>query len=52
MFKHYNEKIIDKLTYQLALEEPLPQKPYNLPQIAPHLLQRVAKTDEGNPIYD
>jgi penicillin-binding protein 1C len=50
LLKLYNEKIIDKLTYELAVKEPLPQKPYNLPQIAPHLLQRIAKTDEGKRI--
>lgn len=50
LLKLYNEKIIDKLTYQLSITEPLPQKPYTVPQIAPHLLQRVAKTDEGKRI--
>ena len=50
LLKLYNEKIIDKLTYQLSITEPLPQKPYLVPQIAPHLLQRVAKTDEGKRI--
>jgi penicillin-binding protein 1C len=41
------EGIIDKQTYELSIEEPLPKKPYDLPQIAPHLLQRVAKNQEG-----
>lgn len=50
LLKLYNEKIIDKLTYQLSITEPLPQKPYTVPQIAPHLLQRVAKTNEGERI--
>jgi penicillin-binding protein 1C len=50
LLKLYREKIIDKLTYELAIKEPLPQKPYNLPQIASHLLQRIAKTDEGKRI--
>ncbi|WP_396195229.1 penicillin-binding protein 1C [Flavobacterium sp.] len=50
LLKLYNEKVIDKLTYELAVKEPLPQKPYNLPQIAPHLLERIAKTDEGKRI--
>ena len=50
LLKLYNEKIIDKLTYQLSITEPLPQKPYTVPQIAPHLLQRVAKADEGKRI--
>ncbi|MBF4484698.1 MULTISPECIES: penicillin-binding protein 1C [unclassified Flavobacterium] len=47
LLKLHNEGIIDQQTYELAIEEPLPQKPYDLPQIAPHLLQRVAKEDEG-----
>ncbi|MFZ0597565.1 MAG: penicillin-binding protein 1C, partial [Flavobacterium sp.] len=47
LLKLHNEGIIDQQTYELAVEEPLPQKPYDLPQIAPHLLQRVAKGDEG-----
>lgn len=41
------ENIIDGQTCELAMAEPLPQKPFDLPQIAPHLLQRVAKTQEG-----
>ncbi|KIC04052.1 penicillin-binding protein [Flavobacterium sp. JRM] len=41
------EGIIDRQTYELSIEEPLPKKPYDLPQIAPHLLQRVAKNLEG-----
>ena len=47
LLKLKNENIIDEQTYELAIEEPLPQKPYDLPQIAPHLLQRVAKNQEG-----
>ncbi len=47
LLKLKNEGIIDRQTYQLAIQEPLPQKPYDLPQIAPHLLQRVAKNQEG-----
>lgn len=50
LLKLYHEKVINQLTYELAVKEPLPQKPYNLPQIAPHLLQRIAKTDEGKRI--
>lgn len=48
--KLYSEKVIDKLTLELSLKEPLPQKPYNLPQIAPHLLQKIAKTHLGKRI--
>ncbi|WP_442787538.1 penicillin-binding protein 1C [Flavobacterium suncheonense] len=47
LLKLKNEKIIDGQTYELAVAEPLPQKPYDLPQIAPHLLQRVAKNQPG-----
>lgn len=39
--------VIDTLTYELSIAEALPQKPYPLPQIAPHLLQSVAKTNTG-----
>ncbi len=48
--KLLNEHIIDTLTYQLAIEEALPQKPYKIPQIAPHLLQRVAKNQRGKKV--
>lgn len=34
---------IDSDTYQLSLEEPLPEKPYPLPRLAPHLLDYFAK---------
>lgn len=47
LLKLKKDGIIDAQTYDLAVAEPLPQKPYDLPQIAPHLLQRVAKTEEG-----
>jgi penicillin-binding protein 1C len=48
--KLFDEKIIDRTTYELALQEGLPQKPYNLPQTAPHLLQNIAKTKGGQRI--
>lgn len=44
--KLYDKNIIDENTYQLALIEPLPQKPHELPQLAPHLLQLVAKKNK------
>lgn len=50
LLKLHQEGIIDKLTYELSIEEPLPQKPYDLPQIAPHLLERTAKNEEGTRI--
>ncbi|WP_046754960.1 penicillin-binding protein 1C [Kordia jejudonensis] len=45
--KLYDQEIIDKLTYELAIEESLPQKPYALPQTAKHLLTKVSKTHKG-----
>ena len=44
------EKIIDSITYQLAIQEVLPQKPYSLPQKAPHLLQKIAQLNKGKRI--
>ena len=41
---------IDTLTYELSIAEGLPKKPYPLPQIAPHLLQKVAKRYKGERI--
>ncbi len=38
--KLMDKKEIDVSTYQLSIQEPLPQKPYPIPQIAPHLLDR------------
>ncbi|MFP4844398.1 penicillin-binding protein 1C [Winogradskyella sp. PE311] len=48
--KLFDNKTIDELTYQLSIAEGLPQKPYPLPQIAPHLLQKIAKTNKGERI--
>ncbi len=44
--KLHDKNIIDESTYLLALAEPLPQKPHELPQLAPHLLQLVAKKNK------
>lgn len=45
--KLLSNSIIDTLTYDLSVAESLPQKPYPLPQIAPHLLQKVALNQPG-----
>ena len=47
LLKLKTENVIDQQTYELSIAEPLPQKPYDLPQIAPHLLQHIAKKQEG-----
>lgn len=44
------EGTIDSLTYKLSISETLPQKPYSLPQTAPHLLERLAKEHSGQRI--
>lgn len=48
--KLFQEEKIDSLTYNLALLEPLPQKPYPLPQTAQHLLQYLRKKHAGKRI--
>ncbi|RNC88001.1 MAG: penicillin-binding protein 1C [Winogradskyella sp.] len=45
--KLFENGTIGELTYNLSIVEVLPQKPYPLPQIAPHLLQKIAKKDKG-----
>lgn len=45
--KLLKNKTIDTLTYQLSIAESLPQKPYPLPQTAPHLLQNISKKNKG-----
>ncbi|TMM30551.1 penicillin-binding protein 1C [Polaribacter aestuariivivens] len=41
------KKVIDSLTYELSILEELPQKAYAIPQITPHLLQKINKTNKG-----
>ncbi len=50
LVKLLQNQIIDSLTYNLSVAESLPQKPYPLPQIAPHLLQKVAQDYSGKHI--
>jgi len=38
--KLFIHKIIDEATYELSINEPLPDKPFPLPQLAPHLLEK------------
>lgn len=37
-----SQGLLDSLSYQLALAEPLPAAPHSLPRLAPHLLDRAA----------
>ncbi|WP_308993641.1 penicillin-binding protein 1C [Mariniflexile litorale] len=48
--KLLENEVIDSLTYNLSIAESLPQKPYPLPQIAPHLLQKVSQLHSGKRI--
>lgn len=41
--KLLHQNLIDKQTYELSIVEPLPNKPHPLPQLAPHLLTKVAQ---------
>ncbi|WP_299394505.1 penicillin-binding protein 1C [uncultured Gelidibacter sp.] len=50
LHKLMEQEIIDSLTYQLSIVEGLPQKPYPLPQIAPHLLQKVTEAHSGQSV--
>ncbi|MEZ4810729.1 MAG: penicillin-binding protein 1C [Allomuricauda sp.] len=42
--------IIDQTTYELAVAEPLPQKPLPLPDAAPHLTERIRSEHPGERI--
>jgi penicillin-binding protein 1C len=48
--KLYTEKVIDRTTYELSVQEPLPQKPYSLPQTASQLLQTIGRRRDGQRI--
>lgn len=43
----YDNKVIDRSAYELALSESLPAEPLPLPQIAPHLVSRFYQTHKG-----
>jgi len=45
--KLLEKTIIDSLTYTLSIQEAIPQKPYAIPQITPHLLQKINKSNRG-----
>jgi len=47
LYRLHENGTLDELELELALAEPLPQKPLPLPQLAPHLLQRFAKAQQS-----
>ena len=46
----YDRKIIDEITYELALSENLPGEPMPLPQTAPHYVSYMHQTRKGEQI--
>lgn len=44
----YENGTIDSLTYQLSIEEPIPEQPKPYPQIAPHVLSRMYSKRKRN----
>lgn len=49
--KLWKKGAIDRITYELSVDEPLPGKPYPLPDAAPHLLERYCKEYGGGRMY-
>ncbi|HEX2922326.1 MAG TPA: penicillin-binding protein 1C [Bacteroidales bacterium] len=47
LYKLFERKLIDTLTLQLALDEPVPGPPGDLPSLAPHLTDHFFKTARG-----
>jgi penicillin-binding protein 1C len=50
LHKLYENGKIDKITYELSLEEMLPEKVFTIPKLAPHFTQLVAKSHRGKKI--
>lgn len=48
LLKLFKKNIIDKTTYELALLEELPGKPYPLPDITHHLTEKIKKSKPEN----
>lgn len=48
LYKLFQNGSIDLVTYELSLLEPLPEKPYPMPQWAPHLLDYFWLTQRGS----
>lgn len=50
LLKLFRQKIIDVSAYELAIDEKLPGKPLPLPEIAPHLTEKVRNQHPGKRI--
>jgi penicillin-binding protein 1C len=51
LFKLFENKMIDKQTYELAILEKIPEKPKLLPDYTPHLIELLKKTNGGEKIF-
>ncbi|MDP2059719.1 MAG: penicillin-binding protein 1C [Flavobacteriaceae bacterium] len=43
----FQKQLIDSITYALSISEPIPSKPFAIPQKAPHFLQKVSLANVG-----
>ncbi|MDT0555679.1 penicillin-binding protein 1C [Patiriisocius hiemis] len=50
LLKLFQNEIIDKTTYELAILEPLPGKPFPLPEVAPHFTEKIKQQYKGQRI--
>lgn len=50
LHKLYEENVINKTDYELAISEPLPAHPYALPQTAPHLVTKIYLEQGGQQV--
>lgn len=46
----YDQGKIDHTTYELSIEEPLPEEPYPIPQVTPHVLQWALRNGKAGTI--
>ena len=47
MAKLYREGVMSEDSYHLALAEPLPEKKFDIPTVAPHLLAKAYRERKG-----
>src|SRR5690554_1373663 len=50
LLKLFANKVIDETTFQLAIAENLPRKPFPLPELAPHLTEKIRREHPGKRI--
>lgn len=50
LLKLFQKKVIDQTTYELAIAEELPVKPFPLPDLTPHLTEKIKRENPGQRI--